>query len=532
MRAADAVKDLHDSTRKLAEQLDEIIATEHKTRGANVDYVLQSLLPLLKLVIGEFCSTRPENPGAALGLWLLERCGAPLRALEGINVWLAGGGAGDPCSPQASMTGGVSVDKPQVRQPSEGRARAAGPKTKQALRTTSSVSLEVDESPRESRKASRKSEGSRSLSGATFSEKVTVEETAESLDRKAQDGASDSEPESEQGNEPPRKTMTVGSETSRKSERRISFWEDRAPEEEEDEEGEEDARLDEEANAALRLLSRLHGPGQHNLADRLRRFTVNLKCVDVATPPEAEIIQLLKGVPTFSEFSNEDIKKIVPLARCQQYQMDESIAAFGAQSDCIHVVVEGAGSVSVPHRVGMVKRGDCFGEESLRLAGAVSTTSISAMGGAVTTLCVAASEFHALGIRTKLERRDGRSARGNSKRTTAMPEVQSSGICKDSRQKIVEGYVKTPGDRELIINAVKNNRVLSEVLQLSADQHEIIVDSVHLISIDKSDALMKRGDSGTTLYIVHEGLMSGTEHGEWRVDEREDFFFRVGDSFG
>ena len=65
-----------------------------------------------------------------------------------------------------------------------------------------------------------------------------------------------------------------------------------------------------------------------------------------------------------------------------------------------------------------------------------------------------------------------------------------TGVSKDTGRKIILDYKQTEADRSAITFSLKNNKVLSDVLQLSDQQYKIICDSVHLISIKKDLGLV------------------------------------------
>jgi CRP-like cAMP-binding protein len=259
-----------------------------------------------------------------------------------------------------------------------------------------------------------------------------------------------------------------------------------------------------------------------------------LPALKMQMPPVDETLELLRSVDAFTGYNEEDLRKIVDIMECNKYDLDESIVSFGCASNNLHIVLEGAGKVSIPRQVGQVSRGDVFGEEALRLAGAISPHQVEAVGGAMTTISVNQALFNKLDIRRahlgKTNQKE-KLARAIGEVYGSESEHQQEGISQDSGRKIVSDYEQTMNDGELIMQAVKNNKVLSEVLQLTDGQYDLIRDCVHLISVPKGEVLMRKGDTGHALYILQEGLLdiflSGT------VEEGAgDFKLRAGDSFG
>jgi len=92
----------------------------------------------------------------------------------------------------------------------------------------------------------------------------------------------------------------------------------------------------------------------------------------------------------------------------------------------------------------------------------------------------------------------------------------------------VSDYQQTFADRETIINAVKTNKVLGEVLTLLDNQYEMIADSMHLVSVDAGEVVILKDTRGDALFVVYEG------HLECTLDESMpgEFKIRQGTAFG
>merc|ERR1719183_2179118 len=84
---------------------------------------------------------------------------------------------------------------------------------------------------------------------------------------------------------------------------------------------------------------------------------------------------------------------------CKKYEVDENVVVHGATADTLHVVLEGIGKVSALSQVGMVRAGDVFGQEAMRLSGATNPTQVSAYGGCITTLSITTSALQSLDIK-------------------------------------------------------------------------------------------------------------------------------------
>jgi len=337
--------------------------------------------------------------------------------------------------------------------------------------------------------------------------------------------------------EPEPEVSTTANFRSRKSVMWASKMKEETVEEDKDESdneaGEQNMSSDKGALRRLRNSTTTgvvsgRGPSS-NIADRRRRFTVNISKVDLPLPPEDEVVQLLRPVNIFQNLSEADLRRIAGKVKCQRYERDECLAAFGAPSEALHVVVNGTAGVSVPHKVGALKKGDVFGDGALRLANATNLTQVTATGGPMTTIAITAADFQALNLKSMGYERSGhlKVARVCGKRDE---KSSGQGWCPSSGFPIIEGYRLTTTDRQMIKDAVKSNKVLGEVLELSERQYDMVADAVHLISVSRDEVVMRNGAQGTALFIVTEGLLeaktkiSGNMQGEFKL--------RAGDSFG
>merc|ERR1719356_1320137 len=91
--------------------------------------------------------------------------------------------------------------------------------------------------------------------------------------------------------------------------------------------------------------------------DRRRRFTVALSSVPVEKPNEEDAMELLKSVSILRDLSDEDLKRVIEKCKCQKYEADEPVAIYGASTESLHLVVSGSASISVPQKVGTIKKG-------------------------------------------------------------------------------------------------------------------------------------------------------------------------------
>lgn len=273
--------------------------------------------------------------------------------------------------------------------------------------------------------------------------------------------------------------------------------------------------------------------------DRKRRFTVNIATSDLKPPPKEEVIELLRTVTMFKDLAEDELNTLARAVRCRKYEPDEAIIDFGGACEELHVVTEGFAKVSVPQQIGVIKRGDFFGDQSLRVQDSVHATRVVAQGMPVTTISISAEDYKDLPITKKHQvarnvahgaqnDRVARNVRGDQEMDGDRPKALTSGLCEASGLKVMKDYTQSKEDIDLIVNALKNNKVLGEVLTLSDDQLGLLAEAMHVVFLPAHETLMMKGDHGTALFIVLEGLLNVT------LDENlhGEFKNRVGDSFG
>jgi len=252
---------------------------------------------------------------------------------------------------------------------------------------------------------------------------------------------------------------------------------------------------------------------------------------ELAPPPKPELVEMLRSVPLFSKFAEADLGRIADITVVRRYEQDQVVVNLGEVEEDLHIIMEGSAKVSVPQVCGQLGQGDFIGLDSLRVSGAMSSRQVSAMGDGFTTISIPRSKFEALRMTKGVERRAKM-----IKAAARMPKsdnpvgsddaVVSFDKCPASGLPTVTDYSKTPHDRDMIMAAVKNNRVLGEVMYLTEEQCAIFVETVHLVHVERGSNVFSKGDRGTAFFIVHEGIL------KVHLDGSVGIKLRHGDTFG
>lgn len=255
-----------------------------------------------------------------------------------------------------------------------------------------------------------------------------------------------------------------------------------------------------------------------------------------ASPLDLEEIKgYLRRVPMLAELSDKDIERVAVIAKTNVFEVDEPIVTFGQKTDELHIIAKGVGLISVPQAAGVLREGDFFGEAALQVA-SKSSHQLTAGGtqGAM-TISVNRSAFEELSLYRRNIRREGAVKAGRA--VTSDPADVSSPRtpkhrgaadthCLTTGHRLVQGYVQTAEDRQMLSTSLKNSKVLNEIVGLTDEQISVIADSVHLIEVSAGDVVFRKGDIGNALFIVQEGLL------KVQLGNNIEVTLRTGDAFG
>lgn len=442
--------------------------------GSLVDNLLQVALPLLKPIIDELCDQEPQKRGSTLALWLLARCNAPPDLLKGLQTWNAnlsiGEGAPPPAAaPQVQASPGVKIkdESPKATIVEEPTAHVQ-------LHPSLQIAAPAGEAPNTGRTTQGKANARRSIMWKNVEKEKTSDSDSDSKEQ-----------------------MVPSTPMKQRGLRRSN------------------------SNAAPEI-----SPN----GTRKRRFTMAISTMSLDMPPRPECLQILRKVPAFSGVVEEDLHRILDVAVCKKYGADEVISVQGAPADHLHVVLEGCGKLSALSQVGNVESHQFWGDEALKLSACTNPMQVSAWNGPLTTLSISQSAYAALDIkRPGLAKRD-KDLKAKKGQTEFDPTAnqEATGICSDSRRPIIDGMIPSKEEADIIKLACGNNKILSEVLQLSQEQCNLIAESVYAIQLSKGDILFSKGDHAMAFYVIREGLMDVLLDGK----TSQGIHLQSGNSFG
>lgn len=520
MRAAKAAKDLQEVINSLCTCLEESITAaalaDHNDNGGQ--YIRAHLIPLLRNICKEVCDTLPAHPSAHIAVWLLERCRASDELQKEGRTWLTTPSPFvNPWRDDAPMS--PTGKKPKNGRPERREKRAMTAEVSftagAAMKASSSLSpadLEADEACAFA--SERGDEGEENMpiikvssilscTDATDFLRIGSQKSEEPMGRTAskiwkcakadEDGAIS---DAGDGPEDPDEELHIG----------LDIFKPR------------------KAKEAIR--GSVCDPAV--LEGKRRRYTQIIRTVELELPDEEECLELLRPVKAFEGIDDEGLKLVVAKTKCRAFQPDENIVPYNSISDELHIVVTGTASVSVPHKIGDLHRGDMFGNHLLMPTNTPCMQQIQAFSAPVTTLSISSGDFETLGLKAHYMAKctKDRMARGGP--DEADHSSKGRGSIKSSPYEVVQGYEQSKNDRDMIQRAVKSNKVLGEVLSLSEQQAEMMSDYMRLVFFAMGDMVIMKGDRGDALYIVQQGYLDCT------VDDNLEGEFRIreGDAFG
>lgn len=484
LRVVRAAKDYQEATHGLAKQLETCISDSN---GSLADYVLQSLFPLLSLVVGEICATKPENPSVFLAIWLLEECGAPAGCLQSLRAWASSGEVGSPfrgAAPREEPR--VAQAGPPLKPPCDSGTRRVGPKTRK---------LGGAPGPGGSPKAEHSDRPSLQP-GAPHTGRGRGSDVAEGVG----DGG----------------VTAAGGRVGLECGREASGSGGPSPYSSSVGDGME-------ASAAVSSRRSSGRPAPERAGRRKGTYGV----LEVSPPQLSEMVELLSGVPEFKELEEADLNKVAGVAECIHFDPDEIICHIGLEPKAIYVIKDGIASVAVPQVIGRKCRGEVFGQASLNhMAG--SSQQVTANTGLV-CLKVDAAEVAKLDIKTRLKKcNEVKRAQWSDNHNGLLESLcPDNTVCPATGWKIV-AFQRTKFDRDVIATALMNNKVLSELMDFTEEHFDLIAQSVYLIHVPRDGVLMHAGDRGNAMFVVQDGLLDASLDGYTGLQ----FKIRSTDSFG
>lgn len=249
-----------------------------------------------------------------------------------------------------------------------------------------------------------------------------------------------------------------------------------------------------------------------------------------------EALVHLRKVDRLNEYSGKDLERVAEIAEVRTFEKEEVIVSTGTSADELHILLSGTADLCVHQIVRTMRVGEFMGVEAIQQAKTLDLKNPNSLvaGPNVKTLCVPRDKFKELDLRVRKSlKRDGRIKAGKALATGAAAFSQGlrgkmevrSGHCSVTGLKLCPSYETTDDDRQMIVQALKGNKVLSEVLGLTNEQCETTVGSMHMVEVLSGAEVFQKGDIGNALFIVHSGML--------KVDLGSiEVVLRLGDVFG
>mmetsp|Transcript_34524 Transcript_34524/g.64424 ORF Transcript_34524/g.64424 Transcript_34524/m.64424 type:complete len:1231 (-) Transcript_34524:65-3757(-) len=254
--------------------------------------------------------------------------------------------------------------------------------------------------------------------------------------------------------------------------------------------------------------------------------------------PHLGIVELIKQNQLFEQLDDDEMHLLARAAQVKSFDPDEEVIGHGDKVEQLHMIWSGEGRVCVPKQVGLLKKGDSFGEHALSKRHLTSTTSVSAHTGdsRLVTIAVTYKDLQSLGLARKLRRAWNMSSKGQRcvKRTgthsgqSQTKSKRNSALSREDSKKTI----KSPEDQKMMYEAIRSNTHLMDWLQLSDKQVETMIYFMKQEVAEVNQEVTKKGEKGDTFYIVHDGMLEVDTGVKRQTDTFHSTHFRSSDSFG
>jgi CRP-like cAMP-binding protein len=283
--------------------------------------------------------------------------------------------------------------------------------------------------------------------------------------------------------------------------------------------------------------NRPHGKTSEQQATHAGSDTAAAVSPPLVALADAGKLDILQKLPCFQGLDEAVLKKVSSGFEARSYAANATISHVGDPNSGMHVIVKGSAQASVMQDVGVVSRGEAFGEQAL-MSGQVSNEALVAKNEEVVTLWMNPQTFKDLHLTSDLflsktkERKNQMVVRKRAdtirKRadTVRHPEMQVEDECPPED-------LGVPSDQiDLFIDAIRNNDNIKEVLNLSNEQIVYMATLASKKSFSKGQVVFQAGEVGDALYIVAEGAFNGIFPKAIGNKQQVDIRLRNGDSFG
>lgn len=544
MRAAKAAKDLHEVCSSLSEQLREYLSSRVSAESCEVHYLSDQVLPLLLDIAGALCIESPKDPRSFLLHWTAERLGLPSELLSQLR--------------ETAPPKELAVRPPDGR-PSSGRPRRtakvasssddnadvaaeASSKTTDALEEGSTTCTPQDGEQRDGERTTCRSEDGEQPgdgdeappSAMKDGEQRDVERTTSSSEDGEQPGDGDEASPSAMKGEPTNATE-VGEEPTELAQLPVPLPATRA-----------------DSKSYVSPAGSKQGsrrPSLQYLLGWSARQGGHSQDFALTMPSTETVLKALRTVPMLQKLPEQDLLKVAEVTSVHRYEEDQTLVHVGEVEESLHMILDGHCRVFIPQLIGQISKGDFLGEDGLRMYGATSGTQVVALNGGVTTLSVRRADFEALDVLKGIGKRQRKVACHWSVEESFLRQVtphQNFMYCKATGHALDDQYTMTEHDKTMILNSVRNNKVLGDVMSLTEEQCQMFLRSVYLVIVPAGTSVFKRGHKGTAFFIVQEGYLESQQEA-WNEERRNSIQqgactrqadqathvqFRYGDTFG
>lgn len=256
-----------------------------------------------------------------------------------------------------------------------------------------------------------------------------------------------------------------------------------------------------------------------------------------------EVIDHIEKIPMLKRLTEDEKEQLAPSFAVERYQPDQEIVKYGQKGGELIIIHSGTCNAMELKVAESLVAGDTIGEQTLFKPHMTSSLAIHAgKDNPVTALRLKSDAIEKLGLNSKIGgggnklgilKGFGNDPKGSRVLGKAQKPAPKKDAAADRRRSTLRRQLtgamqwngqqglldrdldndKTKEDKEVIKTALQDNALLMEVVELSDDQIEAVCEKAISKTVPQRGFLLREGDVGEHLFIIHDGLFEITKGG-------------------
>jgi len=207
-------------------------------------------------------------------------------------------------------------------------------------------------------------------------------------------------------------------------------------------------------------------------------------------PVDEETVKFISKVPLFKRLPKECLPQLASCAQRVSFQPGQDVIRQGESGEEFFVIMVGEAEVKIDNsKVATLKHRDFFGEVSL-LRDEPRTATITALTNLL-TIRITRTQFMQLGLNEKIQFPTRKAVAAGGKKPNAKTQQPSP---------------KTPEERAGMVDALKSNKNLQELVGLQTNHMDALIDIAWKENVKDGTSIIVEGDADADFfYVIQEG---------------------------